>query len=187
MTIISFTFQGPTKNIHKFGYLVCKYVYHLATLMHWTHVGGWLIYDNTHSLTAKRETKWGTVLWFIELSLGSAQGCQIFMGTFYQNGENLYQKTIKYTEWPQTIPKEKIYQHTKIFHCYTLQNLPKLFFGFVNLPSGNPSSAYLGGHTSCLNQRDVGPSKLFSPLFLKHSANSRLALKAAKPRFEVFF
>jgi hypothetical protein len=92
----------------------------------------------------------------------------------------------KYTEWPQTIPKEKIYQHTKIFHCYTFQNLPKLFFGFENLPSGNPSSAYLGGHTSCLNQRDVGPSKLFSPLFLKHSAKSSFGLKAAKPRFEVF-
>jgi hypothetical protein len=59
------------------------------------------------------------------LSLGSAQGCQIFIGTFYQkfipndhklwnflgakyqNGENLYRMDTKYTEWPQTIPNEK--------------------------------------------------------------------------------
>jgi hypothetical protein len=39
-------------------------IYHLANLaaldIH-MYIVGWLIYDNTHSLTAKRETKWGTV------------------------------------------------------------------------------------------------------------------------------
>jgi hypothetical protein len=28
----------------------------------------------------------------------SAQGCQIFLGTTYQNGENMYQMTTKYTQ-----------------------------------------------------------------------------------------
>jgi hypothetical protein len=43
--------------------------------------------------------------------------------------------TIKYTEWPQNIPNgRKIHQmavnYTNIFHCKTLQNLPKLGFLF---------------------------------------------------------
>jgi hypothetical protein len=29
-------------------------------------------------------------------------------------------------------------RYTKIFHCETLQNLPKLGFWFENKPSGNP-------------------------------------------------
>jgi hypothetical protein len=29
--------------------------------------------------------------------------------------------------------------YTKIFHWNTLQNLPKLGFGFENIPSGNPA------------------------------------------------
>jgi hypothetical protein len=28
-----------------------------------------------------------------------AQGCQIFIGTTYQNGENIYQTTIDYAKW----------------------------------------------------------------------------------------
>jgi hypothetical protein len=56
------------------------------------------------------------------------QGCQIFLGTTYQNGG-------KYTKLPQNIPtvhKCKIDQmsikYTSIFHCKTLQKLPKFEF-----------------------------------------------------------
>jgi hypothetical protein len=52
------------------------------------------------------------------------QGCQIFLVTTYQNGENM-------TRRPQNVPNDhKIYQmdikFTNIFHYKTLQNLPKL-------------------------------------------------------------
>jgi hypothetical protein len=65
--------------------------------------------------------------------LALKQGCQIVLGTAYQNEKNT-------PEWPQTIPNgHKIYkngaeidrmavQFTNIFHCKTLQNLPKLGF-----------------------------------------------------------
>jgi hypothetical protein len=43
------------------------------------------------------------------------QGCQFFSGTAYQNGINI-----------PNIPKPVKY--TNIFHCKTLQNLPKLEF-----------------------------------------------------------
>jgi hypothetical protein len=57
------------------------------------------------------------------------QGCQIYLEQTYQNGK-------KYTKWPQNlqnIPKDcKIdpmaIKYTNIFHCKTLQNLPKLGF-----------------------------------------------------------
>jgi hypothetical protein len=42
------------------------------------------------------------------------QGCQIFRGKTYQNGK-IDQITIKYTKWPQHIPKRHtIYQHLAI-------------------------------------------------------------------------
>jgi hypothetical protein len=45
-------------------------------------------------------------------------------------------------KWPQNIPNgRKIHQMafkiTSIFHCMTLENLPK--FWFENMPSGNPT------------------------------------------------
>jgi hypothetical protein len=66
----------------------------------------------------------------------SYQGCQIFLGTTYQNGE-------KYTKWPQNVPNG--YRHTYIIyhlvikrsncpknaiilHCKTFQNLPNFVF-----------------------------------------------------------
>jgi hypothetical protein len=81
------------------------------------------------------------------------RGCQIFRGTIYQNGENvpnvhklcipkchtIYQmanKLANLAKWPKYIP-------TRIFHCKNLQNLSKLgFFGFENMPSGNPGAQY---------------------------------------------
>jgi hypothetical protein len=33
-------------------------------------------------------------------------------------------------------------KYTTIFHCNTLQNLPKFGFGFENKPSGNPARAF---------------------------------------------
>jgi hypothetical protein len=62
----------------------------------------------------------------------SSQGCQIFLGTTHQNGQ-MYQKGGKYTKWPYNMPiGRKIDQiaikYTNIFHCETLQNLPKLGF-----------------------------------------------------------
>jgi hypothetical protein len=35
---------------------------------------------------------------------GWGQSCHIFLGATYQNGENIYQITFKYTKWPQNIP-----------------------------------------------------------------------------------
>jgi hypothetical protein len=92
---------------------------------------------------------WTTVSFFRG---GSLQGCQIFLGTTYQNGKNStklpYQMATKYTKWPQNIPNgHKIYQmatkytkwhkigqmaikYTNTFNTKTLQNLPKSgFFG----------------------------------------------------------
>jgi hypothetical protein len=83
------------------------------------------------------------------------QGCQIFLGTLYQNGgkytkwpqnipndHKIYQMTTKYTKWPQNIPNgHKVYQmaviyldklsimYTNIFHSNVLQKLLK--FGFL--------------------------------------------------------
>jgi hypothetical protein len=61
----------------------------------------------------------------IPLATSGIQGCQIFLGKTYQNGENVPQMTIKYTKWPYNIPNDhkidqitinrsnghKIYQH----------------------------------------------------------------------------
>jgi hypothetical protein len=70
------------------------------------------------------------------------QGCQIFLATTYQNGEKLYQLTIKFTKCP------KIYQMAvhKIYQRLPLQRPskidPNLDFWFENIPSGNP--VYVG-------------------------------------------
>jgi hypothetical protein len=53
------------------------------------------------------------------------QGCQIFLGTTYQNGKNIpkdhkiYQMATKYTKWPQNIPTSSIARPS---------NFPKLGF-----------------------------------------------------------
>jgi hypothetical protein len=58
------------------------------------------------------------------------QGCQIFLGPKYQNGE-------KYTKLPYNLPNgqknsngrkidQMVIKNTKIFHSKALQNLPKL-------------------------------------------------------------
>jgi hypothetical protein len=56
------------------------------------------------------------------LALTVTQGCQIFLGTIYQNGEKYTRFTTKYTKLPQTILNgRKIDQmsikYTNIFHC----------------------------------------------------------------------
>jgi hypothetical protein len=43
---------------------------------------------------------------------------------------------IKFTNWPQYIPNgHKICQHISL---QDTQNLPKMYFGFENVPSDNP-------------------------------------------------
>jgi hypothetical protein len=62
--------------------------------------------------------------WTKEFFDGSrvAQGCQIFVGTKYQNAKI-------YTKLPQNILNVyKMDQMSNTFHCKTLQNLPKLGF-----------------------------------------------------------
>jgi hypothetical protein len=39
------------------------------------------------------------------ISLHLRQGCQIFLGTTYQNGKEIYQIIIKYTNRPQNVPR----------------------------------------------------------------------------------
>jgi hypothetical protein len=61
------------------------------------------------------------------------QGCQIFNGATYQNGNNI-PNDHKIHPWPQNIPNgSKIDQMaikcSNIVHCKTFQNLPK--FGFL--------------------------------------------------------
>jgi hypothetical protein len=65
--------------------------------------------------------------------LAPEQGCQIFLGPKYQNGGKIYQITTKYTKWPLNISNgrkidQMVIKYTKIFHCKTIQNLPKLGF-----------------------------------------------------------
>jgi hypothetical protein len=77
------------------------------------------------------------------------QGCQIFLGTPYQNGENRYQITINYTKWPQNIPNgckidPMAIKYTNIFYCKTLQNLPKLGFLFSKYTIWQPWSRPMG-------------------------------------------
>jgi hypothetical protein len=79
-------------------------------------------------------------------NLCKQQGCQIFRGANNQTGTNnpnyykIHQITTKYTKLPQNILNyHKIYQmavkihqmsikYTSIFHCKTLQKLPKFVF-----------------------------------------------------------
>jgi hypothetical protein len=71
------------------------------------------------------------------------QGCQIFLGTVYVPIREKYTKSVqnghKNTKWPQKyqmatkIPNgrevdQTALKYTNIFHCKTLQNLPKLIF-----------------------------------------------------------
>jgi hypothetical protein len=73
------------------------------------------------------------------------QGCQIFRGPNYQNGEKIYQMTsnytkrplITYTKWPLNIPKNSYSQNIQTF---SIPRPSKIYpnFGFENKPSGNP-------------------------------------------------
>jgi hypothetical protein len=66
------------------------------------------------------------------LCCAAVQGCQIFIGTTYQNGKNIlndhkmYQLAKQYTIWP--INRQICHKNTNIFYCKTFQNLPKLGF-----------------------------------------------------------
>jgi hypothetical protein len=74
------------------------------------------------------------------------QGCQIFLG----KNTKMWGKC---TKWPQITPMgHKVHilsgslidqmplNYTDIFHCKTLQNLPKLGFWYENIRSGNPGT-----------------------------------------------
>jgi hypothetical protein len=72
-----------------------------------------------------------------------SQGCQIILGTIYQNGG-------KYTRWPINIPKgHKIYQisvkYTKRTHnipTFSIAKPSKIYLKRVeNMPSANPGGA----------------------------------------------
>jgi hypothetical protein len=72
------------------------------------------------------------------------QGCQIFVDKIYQNGgQCMYQNTTKlpngYTvhQMAEIYSKWQLHTFTNIFHCKTLQILPKFGFWFENTPSGN--------------------------------------------------
>jgi hypothetical protein len=74
-------------------------------------------------------------------------GCQIFLGSTYQNGKNTpdNHKTCTYTKRPQNRPNglkidQIVIKYTDIFH---LKDPPRLaligIFRFENIPSGNPA------------------------------------------------
>jgi hypothetical protein len=76
-----------------------------------------------------------------ESAVEDKQGCQICLGTTYQNGERCtkgpqsipngnatYQIVVKYSKWPQNILSFP--RHSKIY--------PNIDFWFENIPSGNP-------------------------------------------------
>jgi hypothetical protein len=84
----------------------------------------------------------------------AAQGCQIFLGTTYQNGEKIYQITIKYIIWPEDIPNShniyipnshKIYPMKKINPIFSITRPSKIYpnrdFWSENKPSGSPAAA----------------------------------------------
>jgi hypothetical protein len=87
-------------------------------------------------------------------------GCQIFLGTWYQNRKKYTKWIKKYTKWIKNIPNEKnvpnghkishisikyskwsLNIYVNIFQSKALKNLPKLGFWFENKPSGNPGAA----------------------------------------------
>jgi hypothetical protein len=71
-----------------------------------------------------------------EKNVGTQQGCQIFPGTSYQNGEKIpnYQKYTK----RYILDGHQIYN---IFNFMALQNAPKmLVFLNENVPPGNPGT-----------------------------------------------
>jgi hypothetical protein len=70
------------------------------------------------------------------------QGCQILLGTIYQNGEKYTKLPLNYqiaTKLPNGLNIfQMVIKYTNLFHSKALQNLPKLDFWFENIPSGNP-------------------------------------------------
>jgi hypothetical protein len=76
------------------------------------------------------------------------QGCQIFLGTTYQNRKNIPNN---HTEWPQNITNgcktdQTALKFTNIFRCKTLQNLPKL--GFFCLKICHPATLNYSWNTT---------------------------------------
>jgi hypothetical protein len=67
-----------------------------------------------------------------EKNRGRRHGCQIFLGTTYQNGEkNTKWPQNKYTKWRLNISNghkinQVLIKYTKVFYCKTHQNLPAL-------------------------------------------------------------
>jgi hypothetical protein len=56
-----------------------------------------------------------------DLTVSERQGCQIFLGTTYQNGEKIHQITMKYTKCPQNISTgrkidQMVIKYTNILH-----------------------------------------------------------------------
>jgi hypothetical protein len=72
-----------------------------------------------------------------KLVTGHNQGCQIFLGTTYQNGGKYINGLSKcmYTKWSQNIPTCSIPKLTKIY--------PNSNFWYEKILSGNPGHAYL--------------------------------------------
>jgi hypothetical protein len=76
----------------------------------------------------------------------SKQGCQIFLGTTYQNGKNLLDKHKSYQNGHKICRPNghKIYETafniTNILHCKTPPKFTQIgIFGSKNMPSGNPA------------------------------------------------
>jgi hypothetical protein len=102
----------------------------------------------------------------------NGQGCQIFLGTEYQNGEkiqnyhDLYQMSIKYNKRPQNGPR--VHKCTNIFYCKTLQNLPKFVFlvrkQTIWQPCHNPPFFFLLSRSNFLSALTIEAAKCASQI-----------------------
>jgi hypothetical protein len=136
----SIPLHGLPKYI-KIGFLVWKYLYHLATLLHVRlfHKCKMKYRFGVRSVKSFRTAKG-------ELILKAFCTTDCLPGLPDFSWHKIYQINKKYTKWPQNITNGwKIDQmdikYTTIFHCKTLPNLPKWDLWFENMPSGNPAIA----------------------------------------------
>jgi hypothetical protein len=126
----------------------------------------YFVWQNPHLLHIIHTVETGTItiklFFFIGAQASLGQGCQIFIGAWYQNRKNVpnehktYQMVIKFSKWP--------WIYINVFKSEAYQN-----FWFENKPSGNPALRLQGMYTNC-----------FSYSAIKNSCETSFSTKAVK-------